>query len=353
MVAPTQSPRRIEWLDFIKARVAIILLLSMVMSFKELVAVGMMSASKFYEASDIFIYSFHMPAFFIVSGLLSQKLWNAHLGSYLEDKLRSIAWPYAVWFAIGTTSALLFPKFYNHTPGSNLLLALACLAWNPGNFWFLHALFFVHVLAAVLRKMPKLIISLISILLFWLSENVANVALHNVLHYLPFLVVGLLAGGHMEQMAIFLKRLAVPGFMAASSLQLAGTLLLPKLYWPIKIVLGISGTTALGFLAMAVSPGSFASVLCRVGSASLGVFLMHPFAQGVVRVALVKGAHLHNPYALVLLQTICGTAIPVLFYEKAMATRLRLLFTLKANPAPATILPSQAASELVYSSMQR
>jgi fucose 4-O-acetylase-like acetyltransferase len=351
MVAPTQIQRRVEWIDFIKGVAIMLVVYGHVV--QGAVAAGTMPASKFYQASDIFIYSFHMPVFFIVSGLLSQKLWNVQMGNYLEDKLRTIAWPYAVWFVIGTASALLFPKLYNHTPGSNLLLALARLAWNPGNFWFLHALFFVHVLAAVLSKMPKLTISLISILLFWLSENFANVALQNILHFLLFFVLGLLAGGHMERMATFLKQRAVPGFIVALTLQLAGTLLLPKLYWPIKIVLGISGTAILGFLAMAVSPSSFASVVCRVGSASLGVFLMHPFAQGIVRATLVKGAHLHNPRALVLLQIICATAIPVLFYEKAMSTRLRLLFTLKANPADPTILPSQAVSEPVDSYMRR
>jgi fucose 4-O-acetylase-like acetyltransferase len=47
---------------------------------------------------DAWIYSFHMPLFFFLSGLflfrsVAEKSW----GSFVADKIRTIAYPYFIW----------------------------------------------------------------------------------------------------------------------------------------------------------------------------------------------------------------------------------------------------------------
>src|SRR5262249_32909710 len=56
-----------------------------------------------------FIYTFHMPLFFIISGALAIDGMRVHPGQAFVFKVGSIAWPYLIW---GTISILLHPFIF-------------------------------------------------------------------------------------------------------------------------------------------------------------------------------------------------------------------------------------------------
>jgi len=317
---------RVEWIDFVKGIAITLVVYGHVM--QGVFAGRPVTELGFFRASDAFIYSFHMPAFFIVSGLLSRSLWDVSLVKYIGEKARTIAWPYVVWFVLGTFSAVCFSKYYNHA-STNPLMALTCLVWNPGSFWFLHAFFLVHVLAALLRKLPLSVLLLISIFGFWISRFCPNEAIHNVLYHFPFMVIGLFGSVHLIKIDSFFRRWGAICFIPLLLIQLAATILISNVSWPVKLWLGVSGTAGIASLASCVFSTILFPIFCRIGYASLGVFLMHPYFQGISRALLHHLPGMHAPILLVLLETLCGIIIPVVIYEKAMKTKWRLFFTFK------------------------
>jgi fucose 4-O-acetylase-like acetyltransferase len=327
----SNNRHRVDWIDFIKGIAITLVVYGHVM--QGTVAAGLMTSSRFFQASDVFIYSFHMPAFFIVGGLLLKNLWDDPLIKHIADKARTIAWPYVVWFLIGTISAICFARFYNHV-STNPLKSLLCLAWNPGGFWFLHAFFFVHVLVAVLRRLPPTMLLAVSIISFFVAQYCPNEALHNILYYFPFMVIGLLGSRNLVGIDAFVRRWGVVLLVPVLTIQLVGAIFLPNSLWPLKLILGISGTAGIAFLAPCVSATFLYPILCRIGAASLGVFLLHPYFQGISRTILLKLLGIHSPVVLVALETFFGVIIPAIIFEMAMRTQWRLLFTLKGYSLP-------------------
>ena len=51
----------------------------------------------FSRGAVAWIYAFHMPLFFFLSGLLAERLVRKPFGDVLSSRLRGIAWPYVLW----------------------------------------------------------------------------------------------------------------------------------------------------------------------------------------------------------------------------------------------------------------
>src|SRR5689334_5733384 len=64
-----QSRDRIAWIDFVKGIAIILVVYGHVI--QGAAYGGLVDGWKFFPLSEAFIYSFHMPAFFFVSGMLS------------------------------------------------------------------------------------------------------------------------------------------------------------------------------------------------------------------------------------------------------------------------------------------
>ncbi|MBQ5560801.1 MAG: acyltransferase family protein [Lachnospiraceae bacterium] len=134
------------------------------------------------------IYSFHMPLFFILSGMLI-KLKNEQMNTLIENirkKARTILYPYVsfsiilltvssiLFFGIKYTSWIVrtkqqaFQNLYSTLIGSGI-----------GTLWFLIALFFgeivlLWVLKNKIRLVCSFLIAFLSVILLWRFENDIN-----------------------------------------------------------------------------------------------------------------------------------------------------------------------------------
>lgn len=106
---------------------------------------------------DRWVYAFHMPLFFFLSGLFLYRSAGKNPRGFLIDKAASIAWPFVVWSAIYWLlarvgkSAATSPR-----PGQVDPRSIEGLAWSivqPAgtHLWFLYTLFFVALVVLVLR----------------------------------------------------------------------------------------------------------------------------------------------------------------------------------------------------------
>ena len=107
-----------------------------------------------YTLTQAFITSFHMPAFFLITGMLfkNEKWREQSWGAFLISRLRSLMIPYLFF----ETIAILYLHFVLHsvtlTEGLWKMLTFRC---NVGADWFLPAMFLANVFYFVAVKYPN------------------------------------------------------------------------------------------------------------------------------------------------------------------------------------------------------
>ena len=102
------------------------------------------------------IFSFHMPLFFILSGLFFRE---SSLPILLKKKTKSLLFPYVIFFIIGLLITLLIPAWRNKLSFSGI--AIDIYLGNPGivnvsSVWFLVCLFVSMLLLHMVLQIKKL-----------------------------------------------------------------------------------------------------------------------------------------------------------------------------------------------------
>lgn len=106
-----------------------------------------------YTLAQEFIYSFHMPAFFLLSGILSdEETWRKRgFAELLKSRLRTLAVPYVFFELLAIAYKHFVLNSVSLTDGLLLMVTLRC---NVGADWFLPALFLASVLYWVYVRCP-------------------------------------------------------------------------------------------------------------------------------------------------------------------------------------------------------
>lgn len=121
-----------------------------------------------------FIYMFHMPLFFFVSGYCFKEKYLCDVASFIKNKIKGIWWPYVKYVSIFVILHNLFIKigiFYDgfvyrnvtmtyYTLKEILIHLLNTLRFCHGElllagFWFLFTLFMASILFLILTKLIK------------------------------------------------------------------------------------------------------------------------------------------------------------------------------------------------------
>ena len=96
------------------------------------------------------IYLFHMPLFFLLSGLLVTERIATDRSGFLRGLLPGVVWPYFLWSTVQFSVIVAMGSLVNRPAGAWLPTLLA-LPWRTvSQFWFLYALFWMHLLAGLL-----------------------------------------------------------------------------------------------------------------------------------------------------------------------------------------------------------
>ena len=118
-----------------------------------------------FEYIKNFIYSFHMPLFFFISGFFAIKILNLkEIGEYknfIKDKFLMLIIPYLSVSCLAIPIKLLLNKFAERPLYlSRIIIDIILYPWNnPIIFlWFIYTLFLMFIIMIFLSKLPRYIV---------------------------------------------------------------------------------------------------------------------------------------------------------------------------------------------------
>lgn len=250
----------------------------------------MLTSNHLDEPAFVYIYSFHMPLFLMVSGLFAHRAITSarECDTWLLVKARQLLLPCIAWGLLMSFGNLLLPLINGTHPDKSLLSTL----WT--NFWFLKSLFICFCLwyasLALLRK-PWLA-ALVSLLI---SQCIVA---QEVQWSYPSFVTGVLIGAHLDDLRRYCKPVALAALLIGGLLLLGWNksyFLIPSVYtWqsstPADCILNIAMrlyryavniSLSLGFLALFLNLDSLNSkrstlnYLSSLGQLTLGIYIIH------------------------------------------------------------------------------
>jgi fucose 4-O-acetylase-like acetyltransferase len=257
---------------------------------------------------DYPLYTFHMPLFFLLSGLHVFMSIEKGYAPFLRSKFFSIVVPYFVWSSIQGTAQIAMAGSTNHPLSFS---DWPQLFYAPiGQFWFLYALLIWQLIALACHRIKPLLPG-IAIAAFVLGCARADGFLSLILQMGIFFAVGTVIGPGLEN---YVARIAKPGFLAliCSAFVLSIFLIWGKApYYSLQAI--PAAVTGIGAVLIVCywlnkSIARLAMVVC--GQHSMHIYVMHIMAAAGIRIALEK-AGVGNIYIYLVVGTIFGMLLPL------------------------------------------
>lgn len=282
--------------------------------------------------SHSFVYSFHMPAFFFVSGLFVMgSIAKRGASGFTADKLRTILYPYVLFAIISAACEPLIGRFKFETKPFRWNVFLMNLADGQAS-WFLFVLFFCLMLALMSAWVPSWLRFLVAALV-GMAAPFGIPGISEVLHEFCFLAAGIWFGHHIYRLDEIRLTTAGVGFFALAAFQVAivsvfGSSVLGR--W-IYIEAGLTGTAGLLLLGKLLDKRRLGDGIAWVGRASLAVFLLSAFAQGATREILLRVFRTREFWLQLLLPTLFATLLPAFVWYQQDRWRIGWLFRWPRN----------------------
>jgi len=297
------TSKRIDWVDGVKGLAIVLVVYGHVAG--GLDASGVLKPGSPFLAARDWVYLFHMPVFFLVSGLLAHRTIDRPWRTFIDGRLRTIVYPYVLWTGIYLAAQVAMARFANNPPD---FIRVGHFLWEPYGYglWFLYCLFLISLaFYGLMRlKLPKSAILFVALALhlaawfnlfgFW---TIFNTAMLNLIFYV-------LGGLYAEQIFSFVKKKrSVVAIIAGILLLILMTLLhqaLGSVDLPLALLFGLPGIAGLILL--------FAGWFTVLGFYSLEIYLGHPLFSIAARAALGR-CHIHNSLAYVLAGVSAGVLL--------------------------------------------
>lgn len=265
---------------------------------------------------DAWIYAFHMPLFFLLSGLFlfrsMEKLW----GEFAWEKIKTIAYPYFVWSLITLALKDVLGEWANHPYD---LGDLPQIFYQPiDQFWFLYVLFVLSFIVSALLKIevrPWAILVLAIVLYpgLYLDFSYGLGILHLTAVMAIYVAIGVVIGSSRNLQAlsgIQVHWLVVAAVVGAIASSLAGWVE-PSYRVLFQPVLAVSGVTAVIALSLLIDKTKVGAAIQFLGRYSLEIYVAHTIASAGVRIALLKFGNISDPALHLVLGTVAGLGLPI------------------------------------------
>lgn len=321
---------REAWLDSLKGFAALLVVLGHVLS-------GYLDAGTFPAAYDSFyavrtwIYSFHMPLFFLLSGftftLAYYRGGTLRRGGYLRQ-LANLLWIYVVFALLQWCVKQAVPDLVNE---AYTLEDLKRMFLVPlGNFWYIYVLIALYLLGALLRlpvRRPVWLVPLcgVSVYVAYVHLDWTQLTIYRILYHLFFFAAG-------SMLCVRRRYLSSEKFLGIS-LMLLATAAYFYFFWHIRSwyaswkVLIAAGTSFFYVYAFHHWQLLTRFPLFRVcGKYALELYLLHTFFTGGLR-TLLSLAGMTGPWLSVWVNFVVSTAVSLLLaYLAGRCLWMDLLF---------------------------
>jgi len=325
---------RLAWVDY--ARGLGIFLVVVGHTLRGVINADLLESSATLRFVDAWIYTFHMPLFFLLSGLFAERSISKGTARFVADKLRTIAYPYVVWSLLQTIVQLLLSRYTNSTATWWDLVAIVFIP--PMQFWFFYALFLCFLLfllcwQAGLGRWGFLG----AVIALWVIRSQVGLGSWGVLYSfvanVPYFAIGVFASKSVQnamscarwQTALTVT-VAGYGIVTLFALSDGGVDGLHRL---LPACSGIAATLALAAL---LARSRVLVWVLHWGEASLPIFVAHTLASAGFRIFLQKLAGVSDPTTHFVGGLLVGLYGPILLAVLARRAGFDYLFTW---PAPA------------------
>lgn len=285
---------------------------------------GLYENTDMFETIDKLIYSFHMPLFFFLSGLVFAPRLTVPLGSFVKSTSLRLLWPLFLWTYVFLGLQALAGSQANDPirVAEFPMLPLPPVA----HFWFLWALFLIHLFSHIcLAAAPRangsrtfalaLVCAFCLLALVPLLPDTTRPYLRAAVLHLPYFALGLLCSGLIlrRHVASALGGIGAMAFIAAVFLlTTAPQPLLIRTALTCTAVLGL--TCAVATLERGLSETRLWTVLQIFGLASMAIYLTHSIFSAGIRIALAR-AEIVDTNLHLLIGTAIGIALPILLWQ--------------------------------------
>jgi fucose 4-O-acetylase-like acetyltransferase len=334
----SSTKNRIHWIDYAKGIGIFLVVLGHVC--RGLVDSELIDgASPTVQFIDQWIYAFHMPLFFFVSGLLIHSAAAKPWQIFWVDKARTIVYPYLLW---ATIQSVLMSFASSYTNASASLGDLWRIIYEPVFiFWFLYVLLVIMVLYKLVAQFDPepFYFLMISVGLYFIHlagiSDVAWTIPDLVCRYAIYFGIGAIVSKSSllpiinQAKLIPLITMVLGGFLTIAVfvwLQLAtNELLIP--------LLGLIGTSASVAFAILLERFKLINFIKLWGLLSLQIYVVHTIATSGTRMVLQKLLGIHDPFTHVFLGTIAGIYLPIVLHLFTQQIGFQYLFTLQPKKA--------------------
>ena len=274
---------------------------------------------------DITIYSFHMPAFFFVSGIfLAASVAKRGPGRFTVERIRTLIYPYVLWMIISAGSVKLLSRFTAQQPVTVKVFLLHLV--TGAGIWFLPALFVCQVLGMSLRKLPGIAIVALAVMAYYFVPHSGVDFIDLGIEFFPFVAAGMWVGFGYEKLELIPRWAGLALAILLFAILLVDTWNFWWMGYRNNVLLaGAIGTLMLMMLARSFGASKIARVFAWAGEASLAIYLAGEYGQGLVR-QLMEWAHVTAPYPQLILPTIAAIVIPAWVYQHRVRLHLEWLW---------------------------
>ncbi len=316
------------------------------------------------EYLNIFFFSFRMPLFFIVSGLFFRlSLLKKGTGNFIRNRAQTILYPLIVWGTIHITLQLIFSEYVNANRHPSDYFRLLYQPRSIEQFWYLNALFSVSVLYALVATYARFNSSrqLVLGILFYAvaaylhTNDIEAGFITDVLFFYFFFAIGDAASGFMLDPGNYKKIasykslfLVLPVFILIQHYFTYLNLNHKNDYYvqnyqpalfAVAAMVGGSFVLVVSFLLQKADKLRFLRV---IGYHSLYIYVTNLMITASTRVLMVRFLHIDNVGLIVLVGTITGIIIPMVFYNLMVRMGAWWLFTLR-RPIEESKSPGQSS----------
>jgi len=325
---------RINWVDHAKGIGIFLVVLGHMI--RALIESKMVANSNWIAFADQWIYAFHMPLFFLLSGLFIQKSTEKPFGIFISSRVKTIVYPYFIWSFLQGGLQIVLGKFTNNKVEFN---ALFKIIYNPiMQFWFLYCLFMMIVIYALLRQWAGartpyyfLLLALLAYALRLLGTNIGSWGvLYQVSYNMIYFAIGAIWGSQSQYLNrvndVPSKSALVASLFGFLMVAIAVVLTVNKDYLLIPFV-AICGIIATICLAIFLKQFTVFNFIRDWGIFSLEIFVAHTIASAAIRIFLQKVMGVNEPSIFLIIGTGIGLYLPIALALLSQRLRFPYLFS--------------------------
>jgi fucose 4-O-acetylase-like acetyltransferase len=338
-VSTTLARTRLTWIDHAKGVGIFLVVVGHVL--RGLVASQILADGAAFRFVDSWIYTFHMPLFFLISGLFADRQVERPPGEFVRDKLATLAYPYLIWSVLQTLLQVALSRHTNHPTN---LGALVWLMVTPiMQFWFLYALFLISLIYYTFRRSSLGSVgALAGFILLWSTYGWASFPAW------PPLIAARANGIYYAFGSVLNRHRWIEGFGRVPVWGLALVVALGYgaiVAWVfrskdtaplIALTLALSGVMATMALAILFDRVKGLGFVRLLGVHSMEIFLAHTIASAGIRVILEKVLKVENAVVHIVLGTVGGIVLPLCLVWVCRRGNAEFLFRLPRRSAART-----------------